>query len=101
MDVDGAPVAAEIGPSSVMLAESRPTRTSASPCTARATGRPPTRAPGLLDVLARAQWDHVRKLSAWSVLDSDPGDLDKLARLQALDLPGSLLSALTEIVAVE
>ena len=39
--------------------------------------------------------------SARNVLDFDAGDLDTRAQLQALDLPGSLLSALTEIVVAE
>jgi hypothetical protein len=60
VDVDGAPVAAEIGPSSVTLADV-PTDTDVR-ITVHSTGDgpPADKGPRLLDVLARAQWDHVR-----------------------------------------
>lgn len=52
----------------------------------------------LFDLLARAQWDHARKLDAWKVLRPDGDALRKVAGLQALGLPGELLSALTELL---
>jgi alpha-glucosidase (family GH31 glycosyl hydrolase) len=50
------------------------------------------------DLLARAQWDHDRKLAAWNILRRETGDLSKVAALQALGLPEALLSALTELL---
>ena len=55
----------------------------------------------LFDLLARAQWDHARKLDAWKVLRPDGDNLRKVAGLQALGLPADLLSALTEILVSE
>jgi hypothetical protein len=52
----------------------------------------------LFDILARAQWEHARKLAAWNVLAADADDLRKVSGLQALGLPESLLSALIEIM---
>jgi hypothetical protein len=62
-----------------------------------ATARPDKRR-HLFDLLARAQWDHARKLGAWHVLRTDADSLRKVAALQSLGLPESLLSALTEIL---
>jgi alpha-glucosidase (family GH31 glycosyl hydrolase) len=96
VEVLGADAAAEINRATVTLAD-LPTDT-----TVRirlrvkdATGDNRTR---LYDMLARAQWDHERKWAAWKVIESGAGDLDQIAGLQALGLPPSLLSALTEIV---
>ena len=52
----------------------------------------------LFDILARAQWEHERKLAAWDVLTSDADNLRKVSGLQALGLPQPLLSALIEIL---
>jgi hypothetical protein len=59
---------------------------------------PPDHRQRLFDLLARAQWDHARKLDAWHVLRTDGDSLRKVAALQSLSLPDSLLSALTEIL---
>jgi hypothetical protein len=55
----------------------------------------------LFDLLGRAQWDHAGKLSAWHVLTAAADDLRRVSGLQALGLPESLLSALTEILVSE
>jgi alpha-glucosidase (family GH31 glycosyl hydrolase) len=99
VDVDG--LAAEIGPSTVTLADVPTGADVRITVHAARAVPPPDKRPRLFDLLARAQWDHVRKWEAWKVIDSGAGDLDKIAQLQALGLPGSLLSALTEIVAAE
>jgi alpha-glucosidase (family GH31 glycosyl hydrolase) len=52
----------------------------------------------LFDILARAQWEHERKLAAWNVLTTGDDDLRKVSELHALGIPESLLSALVEIV---
>ncbi|MFI6070506.1 TIM-barrel domain-containing protein [Actinoplanes sp. NPDC051343] len=59
---------------------------------------PPDKRQRLFGLLARAQWDHARKLDAWHVLRTDADNLRKVAGLQALGLPETLLSALTEIL---
>ena len=52
----------------------------------------------LFDILARAQWEHERKLAAWNVLTTDADSLRKVSGLQALGLPQPLLSTLIEIL---
>ncbi len=55
----------------------------------------------LFDILGRAQWEHERKLAAWTVLTSAADDLRKVSELQALSLPETLLSALVEVIVSE
>lgn len=59
---------------------------------------PADRGDRLFDLLGRAQWGHAGKLAAWQVLTTGADDLRKVSGLQALGLPESLLSALTEIL---